>query len=140
MSKHENNGQCSHCQEILNKYEGFNQHLRDWFEEVQAAQPETHLSCAGRGRIEQESDFHRGASRAHYGQSSHNFNCAIDLFCLVPGLDLYDRAWFASVIAPRITSQLEWYGKPDAPFKELPHVEIKLWKELVQEGLAKLVE
>ena len=137
---HVNSGNCLKCKEIMDKYPGMNQDLRDWLEEFQAACPEVHVSCAGRGRVEQESDYQRGASRAHYGQSAHNFNCAVDTFVMIHDLDLYDKHWFQSILGPKITSKLEWYGLPGASFYELPHIQIKNWKDLVQQGLAKLVE
>lgn len=137
---HVNSGACPKCQELLNKYPDFNGELRTWFETLQASHPETHLSCAGRGKIDQEAFFSRGASRAHYGQSAHNYGCALDLFVNFHGLDLFDKAWFDRIIDPAIEPWLNWYGKPDAPFKELPHVEVRAWRKLVAESLARLVE
>lgn len=137
---HVNSGSCPKCAEILHKYAGINQDLLNWFTALQLERPEAHVSCAGRGRVEQESDFHRGASKAHYGQSSHNVNCAVDLFCLIPDVDLYDKHWFDTILGPRVTALFEWYGALGAVFPERPHVQVAEWKSLVHQGLAKLVE
>ena len=137
---HANNGSCPKCQELFDKYPDFNHDLREWFEDFQGKHPSAHISCAGRGRIEQESDFHRGASKAHFGQSAHNYGCAIDLFVMQSGLDLYDKNWFETVLAPNLEPWLEWYGAPGESFKELPHVEVRSWKSMVDDHLVLLVE
>ena len=138
--KHVNNGRCEKCQEILNKYPNVNKDLREWFESLQDSHPSAHISCAGRGKADQEDAVKRGASRAHYGQSSHNYNCAVDLFVMQQGLDLYDKKWFHEILAPNLEPFLKWYGAPDAVFKELPHVEISDWRDLKAKGVAVLVE
>lgn len=138
--KHQNNGKCPKCQEIFDRYPGFYQPLRDWFEKLQVEHPEAHISCAGRGEIEQEDAFILGRTRARFGQSAHNYNCAIDIFVMQKGLNIYDRDWFNSVIAPRITAELEWYGAPRAKFFELPHVQLRGWKKLKDEGVVHIVE
>ena len=138
--KHVNNGKCPKCQEIFNTYEGFNTDLRAWFESLQDSHPSAHISCAGRGKAKQEEAVAKGASRAHYGESAHNFNCAIDLFVMQVGVDLYDRKWFMEIIEPNLEPFLNWYGKKGAKFYELPHIEVLDWRDLVKQGLAKLVE
>jgi hypothetical protein len=140
MSSHANNGHCPKCQELLDAYPDFNADLREWFEDFQAKHPSAHISCAGRGHLAQEEYFHKGASKAHYGQSAHNFGCALDLFVIQAGLDLYDKNWFETILAPNLEPWLEWYGAPGASFYELPHVEIKAWKTLVAQHLATPVE
>lgn len=141
MSLHENNGSCDYCQKVMNRYPDFSPLLRQWFVELQKKNPEAHTSCAGRGRMDQEAAFIRRSSRAHYGKSSHNFNAAIDLFKWAATIEgMYDRDWFEKVVASALTSELDWYGKPNASFYELPHVELKDWKTLVEAGLLKIVE
>lgn len=101
-----------------------------------------HISQAGRGRIEQEALFLQGRSRAHWGESAHNYNMAIDVFRLMPGGGLYDVPWFREVIYPYVLNsnssedvQILWYGRRGAPYFELPHFEIEGWKML---GLARV--
>lgn len=138
--RHANNGNCIKCAEIFDSYVGVNKDIREWFQHLQNLHPSAHISCAGRGRVAQEKAVADGASRAHYGQSAHNYNCAIDIFVMQQGLDLYDKKWFHEVVAPNLEPFLKWYGAPDAVFKELPHVEISDWHDLKTRGVVKLVE
>jgi hypothetical protein len=141
MSLHNNDGDCQYCNKIFDRYPNFYVPLRKWFKDFQKLHPEAHISCAGRGRQDQEEAFIRKASRAHYGQSSHNVNAAIDIFELQGNpKDIYERSWFDKVLAPALLPELVWYGAPNAPFKELPHVEVRSWKELRMRGILKLVE
>lgn len=140
MIHHLNNGVCPKCNDIFEKYPDFNMHLRYWFTKLQSIHPEAHISCAGRGRIDQEQALKDKRSKANWLESAHNYNCAIDIFVIAQNLHIYDIGWFNEVIAPNITDQLEWYGAPHASFKELPHVEIKNWKELRDSGLIGPVE
>lgn len=138
--RHENNGNCPMCDKILDRYKGFHKPLRKWFKDLQAKHPETHTSCAGRGQMDQEACFIRGASKAKWTQSGHNYNVALDLFEMA-GDDIeniYEKKWFDAVIKPNIPEWMEWYGKPGSLFKELPHVELKDWKRIKSD--LKLVE
>lgn len=137
---HVNDGACAKCQEIFDRYPGFNEELWSWFKAIQVESPEAHIACAGRGKIDQELAFHKGASKAHYGQSSHNYNCAIDIFELRGMEAVWDKAWFQKVVGENLYPFLKWYGAPGASFYELPHVEVSDWKLLVNSGAAKLVE
>lgn len=115
--------------------------LRVWFDNLQESHPEAHISCAGRGEIEQEAVLRKGASRAPWKKSAHNWNAAVDIFEMSGDRsNIYERAWFEKIVAPRIPDFLVWYGAPGAPFPELPHVEIKGWRELAAQGKLKLVE
>lgn len=140
--KHTNDGKCVRCQEIFDKYPGFNELLRDWFVGFQAKHPEAHISCAGRGREEQTALYLRGASKAKYGESAHNFNCAIDIFEQGGHFlsNIYEGMWFIDVLRPNLPAWAEWYGQPWAKFREMPHVEVKNWKFLVADGAALPVE
>jgi len=140
--KHTNSGRCGRCQEIIDKYPGFDKDLRAWFETFQAGHPEAHVSEAGRGREMQEILFNRGASKARYGYSSHNYNCALDLFEMGGAKikDIYETSWFKTVLAPALPPWIRWYGEPGSKFWELPHVEIRDWEDLATKGLIALVE
>ncbi|MFA7333638.1 MAG: hypothetical protein WC130_05000 [Kiritimatiellia bacterium] len=140
MYKHKNDGQCLKCLSIIQRYSGFHFGLFKWFQALQLKHPEAHISCAGRGRQDQEEVFHRGASRARFGESAHNYNAALDLF-KNQGNDLYDRSWFQLVVAPAIRgTDFEWYGSPGAAFPELPHVQVKAWRALADNDQLTKVE
>jgi hypothetical protein len=124
----------------MEKYPGLHETLQIWFEEIQTKFPAAHVSCAGRGKIDQEVAFYRKASRAHFGESAHNFNCALDLFRLKDRAPLWEAEWFANVVGKNLEPTLKWYGASNAPFHELPHVEVSNWRQLVQEGRVHLVE
>ncbi len=141
--KHENNGKCQSCQQIMDAFPGFHSGLRAWFEGLQRSNPEAHVSCAGRGRQAQEEALKRGASRAAYGSSAHNYNAALDLFELQGDpKNIYEKTWFDTVVKAWVESEatLKWYGEPDAKFFELPHVEVLAWRELAKSNQIKLVE
>jgi hypothetical protein len=138
--KHQNNGACPKCKEIFGKYHNFNPKVRSWFVIFQAAHPEAHISCAGRGHADQEIKRSEGLSKASYGQSAHNYNCAIDVFVSLSQKDIYDKKWFNEVLAPEIPYFLNWYGAPDSRFHELPHIELRDWRRLKATGMVSLVE
>ena len=141
--KHENSGRCLKCIEIMDRYPNMNTKLRSWFTLFQAKHKEAHISCAGRGHADQEAAKLAKTSKASYGQSAHNYNCAIDLFVIdhknYPG-DIYPKKWFENILAPEIPFFLRWYGEPGCSFYELPHLEIRDWRGLLVQGAIQLVE
>lgn len=139
MPKHKNDGNCEKCKSLFDRYDGFHQGLRSWFEDLQRHVPDAHISCAGRGKDDQTILFNRKATRAIYGRSSHNYNAAIDIFRNEPGR-LYEEQWFKKNVGNFLEDWIEWYGKPGSKFYELPHVEVKDWRQLAQSGNIKLVE
>lgn len=91
--------------------------------------------------MDQEALRLRGASKAAWKQSAHNWNAALDLFCMIPNVpNIYFMNWFNNTLAPALPDFLNWYGRPGAPFYELPHIEIRDWYSLAHQGLLKLVE
>lgn len=138
--KHQNNGSCPKCIELMDKYSGLNPALRDWFVKFQIGNPIFHISCAGRGYVDQEKAKFEKRSRAAYGESAHNYNCAIDLFIDSPGVGLYDKELFIQALYGKLPEFLNWYGYPGSEFFELPHIEIKAWKNLLASGFVQLVE
>jgi len=139
--KHEDNGLCEKCHLIFDRFPGFNLELRNWFEAFQEAHPEAHISCAGRGRAEQDLRKKEGRSRASYGKSAHNYNAAIDVFEHGGNLaDIYEDSWFRKVLMPAVPNWIAWYGTPNAPYYELPHLEMRSWKEMLANGTIHLVE
>jgi hypothetical protein len=146
VKKHHHNfqGPCSKCDELFDLYPGFNNELRLWFAAVRSTIFDAHISCAGRGKVDQEELFNRGASHAHWGKSAHNYGMAIDLFRLdpsVPGEYSLDRRWFLAMFeAFPIGKKFFWFGDPRAAFKELPHLEVENWYDLVVTESIPLVE
>lgn len=138
--RHQNNGSCAKCKQIFEVYPNFNRKLWSWFVNFQKDHPEAHISCAGRGMEEQEAKKASGNSNAHYGSSAHNWNAAIDLFCQIPGTDLYDEDWFKEVVGPAVPYFLNWYGAPGATYPELPHIEMRDWRGMKAAGELALVE
>lgn len=144
--KHINNANCPKCEQIFNKYPGFHEGLKSWFKAIQKNNPEAHISCAGRGKADQEQFFKQGSSKAHYGQSAHSWNLALDIFKLSGNGAEWPKDWFSLVIGSAVDKQnsdplavfkIEWYGKPGSPFFELPHCQVAGWQNL---SMKKLVE
>jgi hypothetical protein len=138
--KHENNGRCEHCHELIDKYPGIDPKLLSWFEFFQTHHPEAHISCAGRGAKDQELCRLNKTSKARWGESAHNYNCAMDFFVELPNLYIYDKHWFETVLAPNLPDFLVWYGLKGSRYFELAHVERVDWKDMREQGLIQLVE
>lgn len=136
---HFNNGNCSGCLNVFNKYPSFYQPLQSWFFKVQASHPTFHVSCAGRGKIDQETCFSRKASNAHWLQSSHNYNCGIDTFFMINGEYRLDQNLY-DVVVENIDENIDWYGKSGSSFPERPHFEIANWQQLRDSDIIKPVE
>lgn len=139
MAKHENSGSCQKCLEIIDLYPGFSAELKNWFVGLQKKYLDVHVSCAGRGQVAQEQAFQEKKSDAHWTQSAHNFNAALDLFFLVNEGYCLDEELFQK-IHPDLPETIAWYGEPTASYKERPHFELKSWKDMVLAGALKLVE
>lgn len=147
--KHVNNGKCDKCEELMMKFPNAHQGLWQWFQGLQKKHPESHISCFGRNSADQEDAFRKGTSKAHYGQSSHNYSCAIDIFRLTHLGAEWPKSYFTNEIQTELIKHntdaskgfiINWYGKIGSKFYELPHFEVENWKELVKEGKAHLVE
>jgi len=130
--KHDLSGSCESCLALITKYPGFHSELQDWFFSIQKANPEAHISCAGRGEIEQNILHARGATKARWLDSAHNYNAALDIFRLHNGKYDLDKDWFQKVVGSRLLPFLKWYGLPGSRFFELPHVELALWRTMVK--------
>lgn len=145
--KHENNGACRKCLEIIFKYPDPYEPLIEWFVETQKQLPEMHCSEAGREECRQTRLFEAKPQRtkAKWKESAHNWGAALDLFVLQYDergkvLPIYDEAWFRTKFVKFLEPWLEWYGRVGAKFYELPHVEVKDWERLAQSGDLKLVQ
>ena len=140
MSKHTNNGACEYCLSIINKYLGFYPPLLSWFKTFQIANPACHASCGGRNEADQEALYLKGATKAHWQHSAHNWNAAIDLFEQQGDLsNIYEESWFHEVLEPALPDWINWLGKPGCSFPELPHIEVKDFRNMSQNGQLHLV-
>jgi hypothetical protein len=140
---HINVPNCPKCVQLLDKYPGFHSGLREWVSQFLSTNCDAHISAAGRGRDDQELFFKKGTSRAHYGQSAHNWNAAVDFFHLTQaGGAAFDRPWYQQVLGPAVLANpaLKWYGEPPISFLEFPHVEWRCWRSLAASGEATLVD
>jgi hypothetical protein len=130
MARHVNTGACPKCLEIISKYPGFDSSLADWFKSFQLVNRDSHISCAGRGKVEQEADFDKDVSDAHWTESPHNYNGALDFFRLTQaGGAIFDRPWYLAVLAPAAKKAGFVWGGDWIHRKDYPHVEIVDFKK-----------
>lgn len=137
--KHRNNGECQYCVEIRDKFPNFNNELWIWFSDTQKIIPDFHISCAGRGQIDQEMLYMKGASRAHWTMSAHNWGAALDTFFMCDLNNLWPTKRYAA-LSLGIPTTINWYGKIGSTFPELPHFELKNWRILRDQGDLRLCE
>lgn len=92
------------------------------------------LICGTRGKEEQEKAFDEGKSKAHYGQSPHNFEPARAFDFTPYPCDWNDVEGFkrvAKVImdcAKELHIDITWGG--DFSFKDYPHFELTNWRNI----------
>lgn len=143
--KHENTGSCQKCAEILNAHGGTYTDLHLWFLSQQLLYPQLHVSCSVRGMAAQETAKLKGFSKASFGQSSHNYapSAAIDTFFLIDGKCEWPAYIYKEICGEYgelLPDSLSWLGRKGSPFPELPHFEVREWKELVRSGELKLTD
>ena len=96
------------------------------------------LICGTRGKEEQEKAFDEGKSKAHYGQSPHNFEPSLAFDFTPYPCDWNDIEGFkrvAKVImdcANELDIDITW-GGDFTNLKDYPHIELTNWKELKNE-------
>ncbi len=130
---------CPTCQTILNRYPNPHPYIVEWVNKFRHAHVDAHISACGRGREEQEADFAKGASRAHFGESAHNYNAAVDIFRITQaGGASFDAPWFRSVLGNLGDANLTWGGTFHS-IHDLPHVEWAKWKDDANSGVLTLV-
>lgn len=142
MSHSNENATCEKCEEIMARYPGLDPDLAQWFRNLRGTHLDCHTSCAGRGSVDQESCFTAGTSEAHWTQSAHNWNQALDLFKLDEnGKAQWPPMWYNDFLRndPAIGDWLTW-GATWTTFKEYPHVQCSDWKDKAKSGMAVLVE
>lgn len=136
--KHTNDGACKKCMEIIFTYADPYEPLVEWFVETQKQLPELHCSEVGREQVRQDRLFTARRSNAKWGESAHNWNCAMDLF-KNDRKNIYDEEWFRGSFSKFIPPWICWYGALNSKFYELPHIEPRDWEKLKEQGKLKLV-
>jgi hypothetical protein len=104
-----------------------------FFTSFRAANPDAHVSCSSRTQSDQEADYAKGVSKAHWGQSAHDFtpSRAIDWFRLTQaGGASFDSVWFRNVLAPAIAAAGLVWGGNFSTIRDLPHCELPAWQNL----------
>lgn len=106
------------------------------------------IICSHRDKTEQEKAFKTGTSKAHFGQSAHNYNpsFAVDVYPYplptkqVKGtiqIDDNSKEWDKMIFTFKSAAkQLGIEIECGADWKKLvdkPHIQIKNWQELVKE-------
>jgi peptidoglycan LD-endopeptidase CwlK len=120
----------SECVACAAKLKQVHPDLCRWVGILRSTHPDAHVSCGYRGEAEQEADFAKGASRAHYGQSAHNTTpaTAVDIFRLTLTGASFDKVWFETVMAPIARGAGLVWGGDWHSIKDMPHVELNGFK------------
>ena len=93
-----------------------------------------------RGQAEQESDFARGVSKAHFGQSAHNYGAAFDCAPIINGTLSWpplNDTWKAIALAGQ-SQGLTW-GGTFTTIVDLPHFEDPDWQSYALQNTAPAV-
>ncbi len=99
---------CPLCDEKLKTADA---RIAKWFRQIKSEFPDLHISCAYRGKKEQEEAVAGGKSRAHFPMSKHNHttetgvpcSLALDVFQLKDHAAWFDKAYFKSISEHEIT-------------------------------------
>lgn len=121
--KHENLPHCERCDRFMDDAHPV---LRAWLKNVRSEFLEAHVSCSFRNEKDQNDAFARGASKAKWPHSKHNFlpSRAIDLFELTEyGVARFDPMWYAKLWRTCKTDDLTWAGNWKT-FKETAHFQL----------------
>lgn len=146
MAKHQNNGSCEKCAEILKRA---HPDLLKWFQPTQRKLPELHCCEGARGYAKQMEYFQAGKSDAPFGKSAHNYVpiVAADLFWIIDGRASWEPRLYDERLANEIPFFIRWYGDPSVSFKkgskivrERGHVELRNWRQLLAQGQIALIE
>ncbi len=112
--------------------------LRQLFTAVAAEVPIA-IPDAQRGRAAQERAFALGHSRAHFGQSAHNWSPALALDVVPEPLDWTDLGRFEA-LAKLVKAKAVAFGIPivwggDWPkLRDMPHYELSPWREFAKQA------
>jgi peptidoglycan LD-endopeptidase CwlK len=96
------------------------------------------IICGNRGRADQEEAFRTGKSKAHFGQSPHNYLPALAADCIpypFVEADWKDEARFAEMArailaaGDKVGVPLTWGG--DWKMHDTPHFELRPWRDFL---------
>lgn len=92
---------------------------------------------SNRTQEEQEADYKKGVTRAHWLQSPHDFNPSFAVDCAPVPLDWSNtHSFFAMSVAVKSASRqldipVSWGGDFHS-IKDMPHFELTNWRDLAQ--------
>lgn len=92
---------------------------------------------SSRTKLEQEADYKKGNSRAHWGQSAHDFEPSFAVDCAPLPLNwsnIHSFEVMASVVkaaAQQLNIPIVW-GGDWRTIKDFPHFELTNWRELAE--------
>jgi peptidoglycan L-alanyl-D-glutamate endopeptidase CwlK len=90
-----------------------------------------------RSEVEQEADFKKGVTHAHWGESPHDFNPSFAVDCAPLPLDWNNTNSFATMAshikdaAKSIGVEVTWGGDWHT-IKDHPHIELTNWRKLAK--------
>jgi hypothetical protein len=126
---HTNDSICPLCEEKLKTADP---RMSAWFRQVKIAFPDLHISCAYRGKKEQEEAVAGGKSRAHFPYSKHNHTdgdgnpcaLALDVFQLQDGKAIFDPEFYFKLhtFNENLGFNIAWGGE-FKKFKDYCHFE-----------------
>lgn len=124
---HTNTPLCEGCEARL---VGIDPRLQAFAASFRASHPDGHVSCGYRGQADQEADFAKSASRAHWLQSAHNFGSALDWFRLTAAAGAaFDKWWYEGSLAPAAKAAGLVWGGTFTTITDMPHVETPDWRK-----------
>ncbi len=125
---HLNKAQCAACDQIVTLC---SEDLQKWFHSERAEDLSLHALSSYRGKDRQEAHFQAGRSKAHFGESPHNYSPsrALDVVFVVQGQNSWNLVKL-DTMAKRAPSNIEWGGYWK-DFKDNPHFQEREWKTMV---------
>lgn len=127
-TRHLNEAQCASCDRSVAEC---SEVLQRWFYSERTKNFSLHASTGYRGQKEQETSFQTHKSKAHFGESPHNYSPsrAVDIVFIVKGRNVWTPAEYESM-AKRLPANIEWGGNWQ-DFKDIPHFQEREWKTMV---------
>lgn len=93
--------------------------------------------CVMRGEAEQNRVYIQGYSKSKWGQSAHNYGCAVDVIHGLKGWEIPRKSWeIIGHMGDELASQKGWKIKWGGTFKvpwDPAHWELENWKNRLSE-------
>lgn len=144
---HASNGACNGCHAKLFHYGEPHPLILSYFTTTQKSNPSFHIAVAGRNEADQEAAFRAKKTRAHFGQSPHNYIplLAIDVFILQPnGQPSFNVDKLRAIIVPSLEAfpEIEYSGNWPIihGFQEYDHLEVRAWQTIIKNTQTALVQ